>query len=316
MLIRTQGGQVVPVPFQFPVDLAHEAMAQAAWYAEREIEVRPTDPPQRREFREQVLKGLKQQADRLQAARQQATDQYRRDAELKPAAKDRFDAALRARLTGEAIRVVKELPGPDREREFGPDLARKYLQVVGLETAVGRVEDAAGDLEGLKDLFDKQAAQPQPPQAVALGRAYLRAVEQQLLLLTGNYEAAGRELEATEGAIVAPGSLPPGVGLPPPRWPAVAAVPSLNTTVGLALFGLDRQAEYGQVQQVVFAWKRRESEFFFRRGLLALLEGDVEGARVRFREAVRPAVPQWDVPEIGHAQAAQYLRMIDAVARR
>jgi hypothetical protein len=315
-LVRTQGGQVVPVPFQFPVDLAHEAMAQAGRYAEREIEVRATDPPQRREFREQVLKGLKQQADRLQAARQQATDQYRRDAELKPAAKDRFESALRARLTGEAIRIVKELPGPDLEREFGPDLARKYLQVVGLETAVGRVEDAVGDLEGLKELFDKQASQPQPPQAVAVGRAYLRMVEQQLLLLTGNYEAAGRELEATEGRAVAAGPPPPPADLLPFGWPAVAAVPSLNTTVELGRFDQGRAAMYFQAREQVAAQQDREAAFFFRRGYLALLEGDVEGARVRFRESARPAVPAWDLPVLSPPVAPVYLRMIDAAGGR
>jgi hypothetical protein len=316
MLARTQGGQVVQVPYQFPVDLAHEAMTQAGRYAEREIEVRPADPPQRREFREQVLKGLRQQADRLQAARQQATDQYRRDAELKPAAKDRFEAALRARLTGEAIRVVKELPAPDLEREFGPDLARKYLQVVGLETAVGRVEDAVGDLEGLKELFDKQAAQPQQPPAVAAGRAYLRAVEQQLLLLTGNYEAAGRELEATEGRAVATGPPPPPADVFPFGWPVVTAVPSLSNTVELGRFYQGRVSMYFQAREQVAGQQDREAAFYFRRGYLALLEGDVEGARVRFRESVRPAIPAWDLPALSPPASPGYLRMIDAAARR
>jgi hypothetical protein len=315
-LTRTREGQVAQVPFHHPADLAHETMALAGRYADREVVARPDDPKERREFREQVLKGLKQQTDRLQAARQQALDQYRRQIELKPAAKDRFQAAVALHLTGEAIRLVKELPPLELEQAFGADLGPTYLKVIGLEVAVGRVEDATADLEGLKELFDRQAAGPQPPQGLAVGRAYLRAVEGQLLVLTGNYEAAGRELEATEGRAVTGAAPPTPADALPFSWPPVTVVPSFGNTAELGRFYRERVGMYFQGRQQVLAQQDREATFFFRRGYLALLEGDIEGARVRFRESRRPAIPAWEVPALALPVAPQYLEMIDAAARR
>ena len=313
-LMPTQGGQVVPVPFHFPIDLAHDTMILAGRYAEREVLGR-ADDKEGRERREQILKGLKAQADRFGAARQQAIDSYRRVSELKPAVKDRVEAALQLKLTGEAIKLVKELSEADAQREFGKDLGRRYLQVIGLELAVGRVEDAAADLEGVRQTFEEQAAAPNPPPGAQADRLYLRLVQGQLLVLTGNYEAAGRELETTEGSRM---SLAPP---PPPDksllfgLPAVSAQPSLYTPVELLMY-YQRLDMYFQIRQGVIAKSDREATFFFRRGWLALLAGEVEEARVRFRESQRPALPAWYVPEMMLPATPTYLKMMDSAAKR
>ncbi|MBN9518275.1 hypothetical protein J0H58_07105 [bacterium] len=312
MVVRTQGGQTVQVPYHFPVDLAHEAMSLAGRYAERELTVGAEDAKERREFREQVLKGLKEQTDRLQAMRQQATDQYRRLAEIDPKPKARFEAALKSNLTGEAIRLVKEMPATDLEREFGPELPRRYLQVAALEMVVGRVEDATDDLSGLKELFDAKAAAP----PLAAARPYLSILELQLLVQTGNYEAAGRLLEVVDGRVASAG-VPPAPGqVLPFGWPMTPAVPSLNGTIELGRFARERVGMFFAARQQVFNQIDREAAFFFRRGYLALLEGDIEGARVRFREARRPAAPAWDIPELVPPVAPAYLRLIEDAARR
>lgn len=313
VVVRSQGGQAVQVPFHFPADLAHETMALAGKYAEREITAGPDEPKERREYREQELRRLKDQTDRLQALRQQMTDQYRRLAEIDRKPKAMFDAALKCNLTGEAIRLVKELPAADLEREFGPELPRRYLQVVALEMVVGRAEDATGDLSDLKGLVDdKGGAAP----ALAAVRPYLRAIELQLLIHTGNYEAAGRELEAQEGGVAAAGAPPAPGQVLPFGWPMAPVVPSLNGTVELGRFYQTRVGTYFQVRQQVLNQIDREAAFFFRRGYLALLEGDIEGARVRFRESRRPAQPAWEIPELVPPVAPLYLRLIEAAAAK
>jgi hypothetical protein len=314
-LVPTQGGQVVPVPFHFPIDLAHDSMMLAGRYADREVLARAEDKDGRAR-REQILKGLKAETDKFGSARQQSIERYRQVSEISPGVKERLNSALQLRLTGEAIKLVKELPEADAQREFGKDLGKRYLQVIGLELAVGRVEDAAADLEGVRQTFEEQAASPNPPPGAQTDRLIFRLVQGQLLVLTGNYEAAGKELETTEGPLVsAPPPLPPSEVLPP-GWPAVPVVPSLNTTIGLGMFYRERVGMYQRVRQDVIGKSDREAAFFFRRGWLALLAGEVEDARVRFRESRRPALPAWDVPELSPPATPLYLDMIDAAARR
>ncbi|QDU22572.1 hypothetical protein [Urbifossiella limnaea] len=313
--VQTQGGQVVKVPYHYPIDLAHEAVILAGRYADREVQARPEDK-EGRERREQILKGLKAQADRLGAARQQAIDNFRRVSELKPAKKDQFDAAVSLRLTGAAIQMVKDLSEGEAQAEFGADLGRRYLQVVGLELAVGRVEDAAADLEGLRESFDKLAAAQPPVPGAAVNKAYLRMVESQLLVVTGNYDGAGRMLEETEGRVALLPAAPPPADALPFGWPAATVVPSLNTTTELGRFYQQRVGMYLQVRQNVLTQSDQQAAFFFRRGYLALLEGDIEGARLRFAASRRPPIPAWEIPELVPPVAPVYLRMIDAAAAK
>jgi len=311
--VATQGGEAVAVPFQFPIDLAHEAMILSGRYADREVTA-GAENKEGRERREQILKGLKAQTERFGAARQQAIDNFRRVSELKPAVKDRVDAALQLRLTGEAIKLVKEEPNP--QVEFGKELGRRYLQVIGLELAVGRVEDAAADLEGVRQTFEAEATAAAPAPGAQANRAILRAVEGQLLVLTGNYEAAGRELEETEGKLVSGAApMPPPDKSLLPGWPAVSVVQSLYTPVELLQY-YHRIDLYFQIRQEVIGRSDREAAFYFRRGWLALLEGDVEGARLRFRESQRPAIPAWQVPPFVLPATPHYLAMIEAAAKK
>ena len=112
---------------------------------------------------------------------------------------------IAARLAGEAVRMVHETPGGDLDREFGPDTATVVLKVIAVQLVTGRVEDAAADADSLRELLDRAAAQPQPSPAATTDRLRLRTVDLQLWTATGNYEAAGRELEATEGRAAAAG---------------------------------------------------------------------------------------------------------------
>jgi hypothetical protein len=60
----------------------------------------------------------------------------------------------------------------------------------------------------------------------------------------------------------------------------------------------------------VVATQARESEFFFRRGLLSLLEGDIAAAKKRFEQCTIPAVKEWNVPERRNMAAERLLRLI------
>lgn len=311
--------QVVDAPFHLPIDLAHDTLVLAKRYAERELGGGGEDESkERKEFRDQVFRGLKEQTDRVQAARQKATEVYRLAAERQPKVKDRFYAALRANLTGEAITMLKGLGEGELSREFGPDAPQALIQLVALELAVGWAEEAAGDSAVVREELDRAAgpSQAQAPPPIQAARGFLRVLDVQTALLVGDYETAGRELEATEGRGVGTGPPPSPEQVLVFTWPPTGALPTFGATVDLGLYFRSRVAQYQQARQAVLGQLDREATFFFRRGYLALLEGDVEGARVRFREASRPPQPAWDIPAVVLPAGPLYLRLIDQAARR
>jgi hypothetical protein len=71
-----------------------------------------------------------------------------------------------------------------------------------------------------------------------------------------------------------------------------------------------RLAMYDNSRRAVAGRQAREEDFFFRRGLLSLMEGDIANAKMRFEQTTIPAIKDWDLPERRNAQAELYLRLI------
>jgi hypothetical protein len=311
--------QVIDGPYHLALDVAHQTAKQSLDYAQRELAPRAGETKDQKDQRERILKSLKDQTDKLDGQVRGAIEKYRNAAPGQPKARDRFELLLRLNLTGKAIEAVHGRPTDDLQKEFGGPLeaAVVLLKVIALELAVGRVEDAAADAVATRAYFDQLVEQKTAVQEIAqLAAGPLRVLQQQILLLTGQHQAAGQELEATEGGAVARADPLPPAEVLPPTWPPVPAVPSLNTTIGLQFYYQHRQAMFAQARQGVIAQRDREAVFFFRRGLLALLEGDVDGARARFEAARRPPLPAWDVPDMVVPAAPVYLRLIQDAARR
>jgi hypothetical protein len=64
-------------------------------------------------------------------------------------------------------------------------------------------------------------------------------------------------------------------------------------------------------RQQVATIRAQESEFFYRRGIIALIEGDIVGAKKRFEQTPLPAIKEWDLPAVRHADADRFLRLIE-----
>jgi hypothetical protein len=54
-----------------------------------------------------------------------------------------------------------------------------------------------------------------------------------------------------------------------------------------------------------------DTRYYHRRGVLALLEGDVRGAKQWFQQSIRKPPAGWYLPEFGHTDSQRYLRLIE-----
>jgi hypothetical protein len=67
---------------------------------------------------------------------------------------------------------------------------------------------------------------------------------------------------------------------------------------------------FAQRQQTLSTVRAVSNEYFYNRGLLSLYEGDIASAKTRFEQSRQPGVPDWGVPEMTHARAEHYLKLI------
>src|SRR5205823_3057689 len=115
----------------------------------------------------------------------------------------------------EALRILTD-KDTDLNREFGQGVLRYALTRAALELAVGRLEDAAADLDLLQARFAEVAGNPELRRssgADLLAEA-LRWASYQKSVLEGNYDEAGQLLEQYATAR--------GVGKDPPLTPEQA----------------------------------------------------------------------------------------------
>ena len=202
------------------------------------------------------------------------------------------------------------------------------VQMIALEMRVGRIEEAAADLDELAAAFEQPGRTGSDPQMVAHLRRVLRYLSFQKNVLIGNYPDAGTDLEDVEGPLVGLGGLQEEVkrrGFDPrpfaalgAGWPVVTMLGAQSPLGVVALFwGGEMQARNFQgIRGTINRKMQADADFFFRRGFLALLEGDIPAARGRFQETTRPPPPGWNLPTVRHAMAGEYLRLIDAAEKK
>ena len=300
-------------PCILPLDLARNLFATAEEYAKYEI----SDPDER----SRAVKVLAEERKFVDAIYQRALDGYRSRAERTPRVRDRHVLAMNHGLLGEALTLIKEA---DLPKEFGEDAPSIALHLVALELAVGRLEDASAHLQSLREELPKLAEQPRPGKAaVQFLRRQLDELEFQKLVFEGNYAEAGKAYEGLVGDSI--GKYPPAKPENKPfeifqnGWPAFPVLATTDT-----VFGFFPRYWGGHLQFLRYAFERdalvhqmqQESEFFFRRGFLSLLEGDIAGAKSRFQSAVRPPPPGWKVVTIRHRDADVFLKQIEAAEKR
>jgi hypothetical protein len=318
------GSEQLPGSYLQPLDLAQRAMSLARQYAAVEI---PADDSDRKQS---YLKGLDEQLKQLDEILRRETTQYRQTIEQTAKLKDRYGAARQRGLIGEAIDLLRKA---DLQKEFGPDDApRIALQRIALELAVGQLEDAAGDIAALREEFDKAAGKTDPRRLDEI-MIPLRYLEYLKLSMEGDYATAGAEFEQLDGRIDGrpigePMKIPPEIENAPAFksailkhgavWPLVPTLGAANNPIGsLSWFALGQIQFQGYMnfRTAIYSHLEREATFFFRRGFLALVEGDIDAAKLRFEHARRTAPPGWGPSEVAVPQAESYLRLIEAARK-
>lgn len=315
-----------------PLDLAQQLLATAEEYAKKEF----IDP----EVRSSELAKIADLRKTVDAAHRKALDQYRTAADRSPKLKDRHQLAIRYGLVGEALNLLNS---GDLSKEFAEEEVTIFFHLVALELATGRFEDASVHLATLRNFINDLTTKPNVNRnLLATYKRFLAELEYQKLVLEGNYAEAGKELESLEGtqigidellAALAKAKIDPTafkerervvkvVGQFNDAWPmfAMLGIPAYGpgeplwvaTAQWKGYLQLDQIRTLENARQALAAKMQRDSEFFFRRGFLALLEGDIAGAKARFTSAARPAPPPaWDVPPVRHVDAELFLKQIE-----
>jgi hypothetical protein len=329
---RSQVRNLIGAPSLRAVDLARDMILLASKYAEKELY--PENSPEGAGTAD-ALKALKSVGKTIDEEFVRKNAQYDREKSAGGQTKlrDQVRSALRANLVGEALRLLTD-KSTDLPKEYGSDIAEIVLVRIALEMLTGRLEDAAADLEFAPSVLESAPAPPNIgrdvfPQIQALRRAQLQIMNNQKLFFEGNYQAAGDMLQS---------NAPAQFGKDPPLLPKESdfKLPPAFVTLGfervmqgyqfipilpvayvsrMALLG-DLLQPYIQRQQKLYSVHANANEFFYQRGFLSLLEGDIPAARKRFEQSRQPGVPEWGVLEQRNQNAERYLRLIEAAEKK
>ena len=326
-----QGTQVYAngTPHILAIDLAREALNDALKYAD--IDTAGGGGESAQAFKKEVqsqLKGLENE---------EVTYRQRFESGRRPETKlpDLVDRAIFNCMIGTALELLNR-PDVDLAKEYGPREALAALRHVALEIAAGQIENADFRFTGEKGLNSAQSA-------AAIERAGLspraQLLKYQKALHAGEYRAAGQAWESLNPTVGQADKLPPpGSDFPLPivlnaiqatqgKDPAKALLamltPPLVPTPGHAQivqlhFWFTSWVDVsGAIRQGIAAQLSAEAEFFYRRGVLLLLEGDIPAAKDRFKQSRREPPPGWRLSPIvyrdanGFPAANAYLALIE-----
>lgn len=324
------------VRLYLPLDTARETLQLAREYGAAELAGEPADDVKKRL---QPIDGL---LTAVETALLSANEQYAREKRNPGTSVARqVQVAIVSGLPSEALKLLTE-----RAADIGKDDAPfAVLQRVNLELLLGRVEDANENL-GALDTADLAKAFA----VTGLTEQY-QLLKYQKAVFAGEYRAAGELWQTIAGRSVGrPESALPArsaVKLELIEQIALARAPRRDRSEAaeeaakreaaktvermlkppmvpfnplLRTFATDAwQAEWigfeQQFRQGIAMQMQNEAEFFTRRGVLSLLEGDIPAARERFQQARREPPAGWKLPVQHTTQAAQYLQLIERAAR-
>jgi hypothetical protein len=315
---RNEQGQITGVRF-LPFDLVRPLLLQAAEYAAIEVGDQ-TD-------QKNLMEGLKQLTKAVEDELRQKNDVYKREPAQGLKVAERFRRAKQLELTGEAISVIKGVKGEDLSKEFGPAVSFALLELVALELCSGRLEDAAADLADVKEILP-DLTRSLPPEAQEVMRQSLRTLEQWKMMFEGDYAAAGAELEGRFGKNIGFERLTQqlekdkystkpftALGVAWPVVPMLGAQHPLDVTTMYWNGFMQHQGFLG-VREFIARKLQDDAGFFYRRGFLSLIEGDIPAAKERFRQSRREPPPGWNLSPVMFAPADTYLRMIEAAEKK
>jgi hypothetical protein len=312
-------------PLVLSLDLGHEALKQAVEYAAAEAAGRADEQTQ---IALRELETLRGYAEGALTMAHEKYDPYKQRGGVP--VEGLVAVALDLGLAGEAMSLLVSREPEELKKEYKERALQAWLLRICLQLATGQVEGATFDIEALR-----AAPAPEGFERSGVG-PWLTELEYQARLQAGDYRKAGEVRERAEGAVVGRLAKMPPLG---PEIPidlllrAVAAAKQTNSPGQAidAMFGraplmpnhpLLRTLMLGlwtdewlilgdTLRQSVAKQLQQESQYCYRRGALALLEGDVETARERFRQARREPPPGWQLRPVDPPAAANYLRLIE-----
>ncbi len=291
-----------------PLDVARDTLQLARRYAEADPQL---SREQGRKLREQITE-FARQVDEETRTRENLyeREKLRLGPQVRPGVL--LSLALQHNLAGEAIRLL-ENEQLDYAAEFQDKADEVTFTRIVLLTVGGRLEDAAGQLTATATRLEANPRLRDP----------VRWLRYQLAVFAGDYGAAGSILEDFAAASI--GQDPP---LPPElAWLKPAglarmqeALPLLADTAYVGQLGLDLLVReqlaraviepFQQWQQLLRLRRVGDAEYFWRRGYLYLVAGDIVEAQRCFENARRPGVPAWGVADVTHPQAEAYRRVL------
>jgi hypothetical protein len=310
-------------PFILPIDLAREELQKAVQYAQIDA------GPDSTEEAKAAIRRLEGRLKAVETAVIPFNDNYTTRKARTQKISELVGFARENSMVGEALRLLTD-KDTDIEKEFGDRVLQVAVSRAALMMAVGRLEDAAGDLDELTKIFDRVAANP--TQARALNEPALRPLLRQLtyrkMLLTGDYKAAGVMLESFDGASARAGLDPLMAVVAQAKFNHEAALHSpisqivplpggglLPATIFLKVT-LDRQTDAAGARAAIVAKMQQDAEFYFQRGVLSLFEGDIAAAKERFRQSTRKPPDGWRLEPFTPPHAVEYLRLIEMAERK
>jgi hypothetical protein len=321
---KNEARQIIGGPTLRAVDLARETMDLARRYAEKELD--PNKPAEAK-----MLKDLKDDCKGIEEEYIKRNSQYERDKSAAASSKailvEQVRAALRSNLVGEALRILTD-KATDLPKEYGARIFEIVLIRMSLEMLTGRLEEAAADMEEAPKVIDSTPLPPDAkPEAIAQYRAVshlqLDQMEYQKLNFEGNYQGAGDLLERNSQQV--------GKDLPPDPAESAFKLSKAIVDLGfervlngfdyipvasLAFLGrevmvADAMKPFVQRQQKLRNVRSEAADFYYRRGFLSLLEGDIPAAKKRFEQSRQPGIAEWGIPEQRSQSAERLLKLIE-----
>jgi hypothetical protein len=323
-----------------PLDAGHETLQLARQYAAAELAGESADEIKKR------LKGLDDLITAAENAMLGAKEALNREKRNPNTALPRqVTVAISNGLAAEALKMLSERSG-DLDKEYKHLTPVAVTQRLGLELLLGRVEDATENLATV-DTPDWAKA------FATIGFAdRFQLVKYQRAVLAGEYKTAGDIWQALAGRGIgtAEAALPARSQITfemVKRLNQERVPPQDNTEAAQAAAKLDAEKRLERmlkppvlpltpllrpiasdnwrgewlllenlIRQSIAQRLQNEAEFFTRRGVLSLLEGDIPAAKQRFEQARREPPAGWGIGPQNTPQAARYLNLIERAAAR
>jgi hypothetical protein len=318
-----RGGQVVehtPTVTLLPMDLARDTLRLAKSYLDYDDRAFGENTPKIAQDLANFLKQVEEETQRLE-------NLYEREKLRLPhqgkSALAQLGLALRHNLVGEALRLLEDEQW-QASAELGSAASEIEFARIVLLTAIGRLEDAAATLEVAAHRLETVVSLREP----------LRWLRYQMAVLAGDYAEAGAILEDFAAANIGQdpplpkrsevlGQFPgiPWIARPDGQPFPYSLMEAQVLTAWLHLHLWDQlvygqllsalQAPYDHYRQQLILRRVSDAEYFWRRGYLYLVEGDILRAHRSLEQARRAGVPQWNVPDYTQATAEEYRRMLE-----